>query len=156
MISVDIPGWRTLEIAHLVLDINGTLAADGRALAGVAERLRALASVVSVEALTAGTHGGVERLGRELGVPIAVIQAGDEAEQKRRRVVELGREGVAAIGNGVNDAAMLREAAVGIAVLGPEGAATQAVLAADVSCGDIADALDLLIRPMRLAATLRR
>jgi len=62
---------------------------------------------------------------------------------------------VVAIGNGANDAAMLQEAALGIAVLGPEGLAAEALLAADVVVASIEDALDLLLRPHRLVATLR-
>lgn len=63
--------------------------------------------------------------------------------------------GVAAVGNGANDAAMLREAALGIAVLGPEGLAAEALLAADVLVRDVRDALDLLLQPERLVATWR-
>ena len=50
---------------------------------------------------------------------------------------------------------MLQEAALGIAVLGPEGLAAEALLAADVVVASIEDALDLLLRPHRLVATLR-
>jgi len=46
---------------------------------------------------------------------------------------------------GANDEAMLRLAMLGIAVIGSEGAATSAVLAADIVCGSILDALDLLL-----------
>jgi len=29
-IHLDIPGWESLELEHLVLDVNGTVALDGR------------------------------------------------------------------------------------------------------------------------------
>jgi soluble P-type ATPase len=51
---------------------------------------------------------------------------------------------------------MLEAAALGIAVLGDEGLATEALQAADVVAGSIVQALDLLIRPARLVATHRR
>jgi len=70
-------------------------------------------------------------------------------------VVELGAEHCAAIGNGANDAAMLKAACIGIAVLGGEGVATSALRAADVLCGSMGEALDLLIHEAGLAATLR-
>ena len=38
----DIPGSPPLRIRHLVLDLNGTLALDGRLLPGVAEALDAV------------------------------------------------------------------------------------------------------------------
>jgi len=62
---------------------------------------------------------------------------------------------VVAIGNGVNDARMLRAAALGIAALGREGLATAALQAADVVVASIEDALDLVLQPERMAATLR-
>jgi soluble P-type ATPase len=63
---------------------------------------------------------------------------------------------VVAIGNGANDAAMLSTAALGIAVLGPEGTARESIEAADVVVTSIEIGLDLLLNPRRLVATLRR
>jgi hypothetical protein len=51
---------------------------------------------------------------------------------------------------------MLERAALGIAVLGPEGLALSCLQAADVVVPDILAALDLLLFPRRLVATLRR
>jgi hypothetical protein len=34
MLTVDIPGWRSLELEVLLLDVNGTLTLDGELLAG--------------------------------------------------------------------------------------------------------------------------
>ena len=36
MIEIDIPGYKTLHLEHLVLDYNGTLAVDGVLIDGVA------------------------------------------------------------------------------------------------------------------------
>jgi soluble P-type ATPase len=63
---------------------------------------------------------------------------------------------VVAIGNGANDALMLEHAALGILVMGGEGAAVEALLRARVVVTDICEALDLLLFPKRLIATLRR
>ena len=51
---------------------------------------------------------------------------------------------------------MLAEAALGIAVLGPKGLASTTIQRADVITGGIEDAIDLLLCPQRLIATLRR
>ena len=59
------------------------------------------------------------------------------------------------IGNGANDALVLEAAALGIVVLGPEGASSRALRAADIVCSAVTDALDLLLDPTALAATLR-
>jgi soluble P-type ATPase len=50
---------------------------------------------------------------------------------------------------------MLKEAALGIGVIQAEGAAVEAILAADLVTTSVLDALDLLIHPLRLTATLR-
>ena len=59
------------------------------------------------------------------------------------------------MGNGRNDRLMLDEAALGVVVVQREGAAVETLLAADVVCQSIVDALDLLLNPLRLKATLR-
>lgn len=76
------------------------------------------------------------------------------APQKAELVGRLGAESVIAVGNGRNDVAMLT-AALGIAVLGAEGCAGAALRAADVVVPSISDALDCLLEPRRLVATLR-
>jgi len=50
---------------------------------------------------------------------------------------------------------MLQAAALGIAVIGPEGAAADTLHAADIVAPNIHAALDLLLHPLRVVATLR-
>lgn len=157
MLEVEIPGWGALRLAHLVLDVNGTLALEGRLLPGVAERIGALQPLLEVHLLTADTFGGLEAIATALGPVRAVrLEPGGEREQKGGYVRGLGAGGVVAIGNGTNDAEMLREAALAVAVLGREGLAGAALAAADLLVPSIEDALDLLLHPRRLVATLRR
>jgi soluble P-type ATPase len=84
-----------------------------------------------------------------------VLPPGDHVEAKAAFVRALGESRTIAIGNGSNDESMVRDAVVGIAVVGQEGAAARTVLAADIVVSDIRDALDLLLSPARLIATLR-
>lgn len=156
MIEVDIPGRGVVRLRHLVLDVNGTIARDGILLPGVVTALEELRGVLSVVAVTADTHGTARVLEAATGVQVRAIRPGGEAEQKLRLVEDLGADEVVAIGNGANDAGMLQAAALGVCVIGPEGAATQAVLASDVVVTSIVDALDLLRASRRLLATLRR
>jgi soluble P-type ATPase len=88
-----------------------------------------------------------------LPVTIRIVRAG---RYKRRVVETLGARNVAAVGNGVNDVPMLRAAALGIAVLGTEGTSGELLRVATVVVRDIDDAIDLLLRPQRLVATLRK
>ncbi|HEX8959686.1 MAG TPA: HAD hydrolase family protein [Solirubrobacterales bacterium] len=156
MLEVEIPGRGPLRLAHLVLDVNGTIALDGVLLPGVADRLRDLGGSLAIHLLTADTHGRQAELDRALGLQATRLTTErSQVEQKAEHIRRLGADQVVAIGNGANDARMLREAALGIAVVGAEGAAVAALREADVVVTDVLAALDLLRNPRRLVATLR-
>lgn len=70
-------------------------------------------------------------------------------------VEELGLDACVAIGNGRNDKLMLRASALAIAVIEQEGMCSRLLHEADVCTRSIEDALDLLLYPVRLVATLR-
>jgi soluble P-type ATPase len=74
---------------------------------------------------------------------------------KRDDVHALGSDRCVAIGNGRNDAPMLEAAALGMAVIGPEGTHRAALDRADVVALSIDEALGLLAEPRTLTATLR-
>jgi P-type E1-E2 ATPase len=154
MLTVDIPGRGRLKIAHLVLDLNGTLAVDGAVADAVLERLQTLSRAAQVHVITADTFGTAARL-QGLGIQVQVLAPGDHVEAKAGLVRALGAAHTIAVGDGSNDEAMVREAAVGIAIVGREGASARTVLAADVVVTRIEDALDVLLEPACLIATLR-
>jgi P-type E1-E2 ATPase len=155
MLEIVIPSHGELHLEYLVLDVNGTIALDGQLLPGVGERLDRLGEMVAIWLVSADTQGTLASLVDSLKVKARVLQPGDEAAQKAALVDELGTERVVAIGNGANDAAMLRRAGLSIGVLGGEGLAAACLEAADVIAPDIGAALNLLLRPRRLIATLR-
>ena len=155
MIEIDIPGNTVLRCEHLVLDFNGTLACDGRMLPGLGARLSDLARDVQVHVLTADTFGDVRTQLADLPCRLHVLEPGRQDAAKASYVRSLGANRTMAIGNGRNDCRMLALAALGIAVILTEGAAVQTLVAADIVCTSILDALDLLRNPLRLAATLR-
>ena len=152
MIRIDIPLRGIVELQHAVFDVNGTLAVDGMPVHGVVDRLQALAGHLSLHALTAGTHGNIAELEHELGLPLSIIKSGEE---KAEYVRQLGPTRVVAFGNGMNDVGMLRLAAIGVAVLAGEGVSIGALQAADVLALGPVDAIDLVLNPKRLVATLR-
>lgn len=151
-IKLDIPQRGNIELQHAVFDINGTLAIDGVVVPGVAERIKRLSDQVQIHLVTAGTHGNLQEIGQTLGFPLNVINRGDE---KMRYVQNLGPSHVIAFGNGANDVAMLRLAILGIAIMTSEGVAPRALQAADILISNPLDAIDLLLQPTRLIATLR-
>jgi len=152
MIRIDIPLRGIVELQHAVFDVNGTLAVDGKPIPGVADRLKALGEYLSLHVLTAGTHGNIAEIERALGFPVHMITIGEE---KVHYVEQLGPASVIAFGNGMNDVGMLRLAAIGVAVLAGEGVAIGALQAADVLALGPVDAIDLVLNPKRLVATLR-
>jgi soluble P-type ATPase len=156
MIELTIPGKGVLRLEHMVLDVNGTLAKDGRLLDRLARPLTALRDRLALHLLTADTYGRQASIDAALGLTAVRLAAGDEQRQKGDYVRQLGAEQVAAIGQGANDAEMLKAAAVGVAVLGEEGLAVEALLSADILMANIFDALALFEYPTRLIATLRR
>ncbi len=156
MIELNIPGRGTLQLEHLVLDVNGTLAKDGHLLDKIVKPLTALRDRLTLHLLTADTYGRQTAIDLMLNTQAVRLQPGDEPRQKGDFVRRLGADRVVAIGQGANDAEMLKAAALGIAVLSDEGLAVEALLSADIVMADIFGALNLLEFPTRLVATLRR
>jgi soluble P-type ATPase len=156
MIELSIPGRGSLRLQHLVTDVNGTLATDGILIEGLASRIASLQNRLSVHLLTADTHGRQAVIDRQLNLRATRIAGGDEQEQKRAYLEKLGADCVVAIGQGANDAAMLKAAALGICVMSPEGLAVETLLAADLVVRDIMAAFDLLDNSLRVVATLRK
>jgi soluble P-type ATPase len=156
MISIDVPGFGKLELAHLVLDYNGTLAVDGALLPGVAQALGELAPSIQIHVVTADTFGLARAQLAALPVALTIIKpTEDQADAKLRFVSELGAHTVVAIGNGRNDRKMLNAAALGVALVQGEGGAVEALANGDLVCTGVIDALELLRNPKRLVATLR-
>ncbi|NQU30870.1 MAG: HAD hydrolase family protein [Anaerolineae bacterium] len=156
MIELTIPGRGTLEIKHLVTDVNGTLAIDGILIEGIARQILALRDRLQIHLLTADTHGKQAEIDHLLNLTAVRIQKGNEAQQKAEYVRKLDAKNVIAIGQGANDAAMLKEAAIGIAVMSPEGLAIEALNASDLLLPNTTSALELLNKPVRIIASLRK
>jgi len=154
-IEIAVPGWRNLRLENVLFDLNGTLACDGRIAAPTRERLASLAKHATIYIMSADTHGTLERETAGLPVRVRRTEPGPGAAQKLALLRELGVQNTVAVGNGHNDVEMLRAAALALAILGPEGAAMQALLVADAVFATIDDALDSLLYPRRLVATLR-
>ncbi len=155
MIRIDIPGGTPRELDHLVLDFNGTLALDGDLLHGVSRQLQNLAEHLTIHIVTADTFGNVARLFADTSFDIIILGPEAQDRAKEKVIQDLGPDRCVAMGNGRNDVLMLRKAALGIGLIQQEGAFSGILTAADVLCTHIQDALNLLIRPLRLAATLR-
>lgn len=155
MLELAIPGWDPIRLEYLLVDYNGTLAKDGKLLDGVAKRIHALAKRVEVHVATMDTFGRARFALDSLPVQIKILDDHDFGA-KAGYLNRLGPGRTAAIGNGYNDAGILKAAVLSVCVIGPEGAAGEALRHAKIVVHDIRDALDLFLEPKRLEATLRR
>jgi len=155
MITTTIPDFGHLELQHLVTDYNGTLALDGLLHAGVRERLRGLARLLTIHVITADTFGVARQQLAGLPVQLTIIDQEGQADAKLRYVESIGAERTVAVGNGRNDRKMLAAAALGIALIQEEGLAAETLRNADLLATSAQDALDLLANPERIRATLR-
>jgi len=155
MIDIQIPGFKHVAVEYLVLDFNGTIACDGVISEGTLQLLTGLSRNVEIHILTADTHGNAASACRDLPCRLVVLSEGNQDVAKRDYVRKLGKDRAVCIGNGRNDRLMVGEAAVGIAIIGEEGASAETVRNADVVCRSASEALSLLVNPRRLVATLR-
>jgi P-type E1-E2 ATPase len=156
MIELNIPGRGIIQLEHLVCDVNGTLAVDGQLVDGVARILNDLRDRLEIHLLTADAHGRQDIINGQLGIQAVRIPPGNESQAKADYVGQLNAERVIAIGQGANDAEMLKSAAIGICLLSPEGTAVETLVSSDLVVADIFSALELLQKPLRIVTTLRK
>jgi len=155
MVRMEIPGRGTYDIENLVVDLNGTLSVDGRISPKAKDKLNLLAKKLHVYVLTADTRGDAHQRLERVRAEVVTLAQDDEASQKLRFLKGIGPDHSIVIGNGYNDHLMVKEAVLGIVVIGREGAAGETVRNAGVVVSDILDALDLILKPLRHRATLR-
>ena len=153
---IDIPNYNKLEIKNIILDYNGTLASGGKVLDDTKELLEKLCKEYKVYVITADTFGTVKEELKSFDLEVVVLTSSNHTKEKADFVSSLGAKNSVAIGNGNNDEKMLKTAQLSIAIVASEGCATKTLLASDITCTDIKDALNLLINTKSLIATLRR
>jgi P-type E1-E2 ATPase len=155
MISVSVPGWGDLDIEYLVVDYNGTCAFDGKIKENVKEMLDKVSRYIKVFIITSDTYGNIDTEGNTIGFSIIKVGKEGSGAEKAKIIKELGPEKIVAIGNGSNDVLMLKEAALGIGVIGEEGCSKDVLKEADFVVKNVTDALSILLHPERIVATLR-
>lgn len=155
MINIDIPKQNKIIAKHLVLDFNGTIAIDGKIISNVKDILNNLSKKIKIHILTADTFGSSRNEINGINCSLHILSNTFQDTQKKQYVTNLGKDSVIAIGNGKNDAFMLNEAAIGIAVIQEEGVYFKTLQNADIICTNIIDALNLISKEKRIIATLR-
>ena len=154
MLKIAIPGREEMTLNHLILDYNGTIAEDGAIIESIRPRLAQLSRDLSIYVITADTHGTAAQ--KCSGLPLQVLtfpttQVGEIKAAEARKM----EGGVVCIGNGFNDIQMSDESDLSICVMGREGCCGALLQHVDIVVTSIDDALDLLLKPNRIRATLR-
>ena len=153
--TIEIPNYKTLTLTHIVLDYNGTIAKDGLFKEEAKPLLKKLTALYSVHVITADTFGSVAEQMKPFDITIKVLQSKNHTQEKQDYIKSLDAQSCVAIGNGNNDVSMIKEATVGIALLGDEGCSSKTLQESDIVCKSIESALELFINTKRLVATLR-
>jgi soluble P-type ATPase len=152
--TIDIPGWGSIELKNLVLDLNGTITESGSFIPGVIERLEKLKAGGSrIYVLSGDTRGTVKSAFEDLSGIEAVVTK--TAEEKRDFVESIEPFSTACVGNGNIDVEMFKIARLSICTIQAEGASIQAMLNADIVVTHINEALEILLDREKLIATLR-
>lgn len=155
MFECDIPGFGKLHFSYLLLDFNGTLAVDGKLIQGVDVRLQKLTKQLQIHVITGDSFGTAKNELANIDCKVTILPSENQGLAKKEYLHQLNPQKTIAIGNGRNDQFMLKDCALGILVLGKEGTAIESLIGAKLITSDIHNALDLLIIPKRLIASLR-
>jgi len=140
---------------HRWVGNGGAIAVDGKLIPDLVPLIMSTAAMVEIHVVTADTFGFARQNLQSLPVRLTILSQDDQDQKKLSYVQELGPSQTIAIGNGRNDKLMVRDAALGIAVVEAEGACVETLRVADIICRSPVDALSLLLNPNRLIATLR-
>ena len=152
--KIQIPGREEMTLSHLILDYNGTIAEDGEIIDSIRPRLNDLAKDLSIYVITADTHGTAAAKCEGLPLKVLTFPTTEVGKIKAEEAQKL-TGGVVTIGNGFNDIQMSDAADISICVMGKEGCCGALLAHCDIVVTSIDDALDLLLKPSRLRATLR-
>jgi soluble P-type ATPase len=153
-LRIDIPGWGNVDIENIVIDLDGTIATDGSISLEVKEKIGALSRLAKIYILTANPQGPADEKMSGMKAELIKVSNEDSKQRKFDFLRTLNLDMTVAIGNGSNDQLILKEAALGIAVLGDEGVSVSAIKSADIVVKNIQSALDLFLKPRRLITTL--
>ncbi len=154
MIRIERPGQSPLDIDFILLDFEGTLATNRRVHPKTKAKINLLSKRTSIYILTIQQKEVIEERLKKIKAEIFCLVEGIASSRKLELLRQLGATRCAVIGNNVSSAELMKEAGIGICVIGREGSSTRALNHAEVIFSDILDALDFLLKPLRQKSTL--
>ncbi len=157
MKEFNIPNYGKITLKNIIFDINGTLQFKGQIPETLIKKFDELKRYYNIYLVSADTRGNLKELADSLKVSFIKInpKGESEAEAKNTELIKLGKEVTVAIGNGNNDALMLKNSILGITILGSEGATVKSILNSDVILPDPLSAIDFLLDEKIIIGTLR-
>lgn len=152
-----IPGFGDCIIYTILLDLNGTINYYGKRPKFLKDYIEKLKTHFNIYIASANTRGDLDRITGELGVEGLQLNSDlGEQDAKLELVSKLDPETTIMIGNGNNDVKALKEARIGIAVLGSEGASSKAIMNSDLCVSNVIDAFKIIMDGRAMIATLRK
>ena len=157
MRKINIPNYGIITIKNLLFDINGTLQFQGKISPDLIIKFEELKKIYKIYLISADTRGNLKEIAETLDVDYIKIkpQGITEAVAKNNELIRLGKNVTVAVGNGNNDALMLKNAVIGIVIIGNEGASIKCIMNSDVALPSPLSALDFLLDEKIMIATLR-
>ena len=128
---------------------------DGSIPQDVRQRLCQLSEYFDIYVLTADTHGTAAQMCDGLPLTIRTFPKGSALDAKHQIFKRTWSGFLRCHRKRRNDMKMCLDAALSIAVIGPEGAYGKLAAQSDICVSSIVDSLDLLLKPRRLIASLR-
>jgi len=157
MKEINIPNYGKFIIENVIFDLNGTLQFKGQISEELFNKFEQLKDNYNVYIISADIRGNLKELANNLNVSFIKINPKEttEAEAKNNELIKLNKDKTIAVGNGNNDALMLKNAVIGISVLGKEGATVKSILNSDVVFPNPISVLDFLLDEKIMIGTLR-
>jgi soluble P-type ATPase len=146
-------GVGEITLDTIILDLNGTLAVDGKLVEGVITRIEKLKELgFKLWLFTGDQRGTAAMQARELGIELMFAK---NTSEKAECAKKCNFETTVAIGNARIDIGTFENARIKIATLQKEGIHAGIIPHIDIIIPSINDALDLLINPDSFNATMR-
>lgn len=146
-------GAGEIELNTIVLDLNGTLAVNGKVPEGVSERIKKLKELGFKILLFSGDQRGTALgISQDLGIE---LKRASTTEEKEALTKELNAQTTVAIGNARIDIGTFKHSKISIGTIQAEGIHTGILPHLDILVPSINDALDLLINKDSFEATMR-
>lgn len=153
----NIPNYGKITIENIIFDINGTLQFKGIISDDLILKFKELKKFYNIYLVSSDTRGNLDDIAIKLGVDYIRINSKEmsEAEAKNNELLKLGKDVTVVVGNGNNDALMLKNSILGLIIIGNEGATIKSIINSNVAFPDPLSAIDFLLDEKILIGTLR-